>query len=319
MLTANLPSLFRGPSRSVARSAVIIALAFVPVVASAQRVYGDLNPAYDPGTEVQLLAINAAIGALTAVAYQSARGRPILPALRTGAMGGALAHVGKRVAVERWSGAGLLGREIGAVGHSMIRNASNGRGAFDQVILPLGPVRFHVQPDSASRVTVRLDLLSAVYGSMLVFSGRPLDARASLGSGGLVFRVTDETPLVRSGQCRSGLTIGGIVALTDLSGLATDDRNPTWAHERVHLGQFDQLFTTLSDPAENWMARRSRTIARAKRYVDFNIVAVAVVLPMLAIDIEDLPWEREAVRLTRQTFGDAPSSEQGTCRGGGTS
>jgi hypothetical protein len=297
------------------RATVLVALAMAPPIASAQSAYGELNPASDAGTEVRLLAINVAIGAVTAAVLQAARGGPVLPALRDGAVGGTFAYVGKRVAVERWAGAGLVGREIGAVGHSMIRNASEGRGAFDQVILPLGPVRFYVQPDSASRVRVRLDLLSAVYGSMLAVSGRPLEARASLSSGTLVFTLDDETPLARN-QCRVGLTIGGIVALTDLSGLATDDRNPTWAHERVHIGQFDQLFTTLSDPAETWMARRSHTFAAIKRYVDVNIVAVAVVLPMLAFDIEKLPWEREAARLTRQTFGDAPSAEQGTCRGG---
>src|SRR5688500_18069440 len=131
--------------------ALIIVLAVDPAIASAQRDYGALNPANDPGAEIQLLAINAALGAVTAGFSQSVRGKPVLPAMRTGALGGALAHIGKRVAVERWSGAGLLGREIGAVGHSMIRNASDGRGAADQLILPLGPGRFHIQRGPPSR------------------------------------------------------------------------------------------------------------------------------------------------------------------------
>ena len=294
-------------------AALLVALASAPAFASAQPPYGYLNPDNDAGAELQLLTINVAIGAVTAGLYQLARGGPVLPAVRTGGIGGALAYAGKRVAVERWSGAGFFGREIGAVGHSLIRNGSDGRGAFDRLILPVGPVRFYVQPDSQSWIQVRADLLSVVYGTMQVAAGRPLDGHASLSSGALVFKVTDDPLVVGGGQCRSGLTIGSVVVLTDLSGLATDDRNPTWAHERVHIGQFDQLFATLSDPAEEWLARRNRAVAGVKRYVDFNIVSLALVIPMVAMDYDHQPWEREAVRLTRQTFGDAPSAEQGYC------
>jgi hypothetical protein len=301
----------------LAAPALLLALT-APAVA-AQPPYGHLNPDGDTGAEVRLLAINVAIGALTAGLYQWARGGRVLPAARTGAIGGAFAYAGKRVAVERWPAAGLVGREIGAVGHSLIRNGSDGRSAFDQLILPVGPVRFYVQPDSVSPIRLRVDLLTTVYAAMLAAAGRPLDINASFSSGALVFKVTDDPVIVGVGRCRSGLTLGGIVLLTDVSGLATDDRNPTWAHERVHIGQFDQLFTTLSDPAEEWLARNVRGGAKVKSYIDFNLVALALVIPMVAIRYENQPWEREAYRITRQTFGDAASAEDFTCPSRGPS
>lgn len=275
------------------------------------REFGTFTAEQDVGRDTRLFALNAGLGAATAGLTRWMQGRPVRPALLGGAAGGALAYAGKRLVVERWEGAGFVGREVAAVGHSMVRNAADARPLLSRIVLPLGPLRFYVRPDSQTRLRARLDAPSAAYAILLSAAGRPFDARASLSSGALVFRIPDLPLSDARGRCIPGLAFGSTIVLSDMTRQATDDRNPAYAHERVHVVQYDQLFTTLGDPAEEWVGRRVGWFGRAKRYLDFNVTALVAMVPQ-AVWNEGTPWEREATAVTRQTFGDAPLPDEGT-------
>ena len=222
--------------------------------------------------------------------------------MRDGAIGGALAYGGKRLSVERFAGAGFAGRQIGSVGHSIIRNAADGRPLLRRLVFPLGPVRFHVRPDSLSRLRARVDLPTAIYALIVSLNNNELDLGESLSAGALVFRSTGQSLSDRKGTCLAGLTLAGVIVMNDVTGLGTDDRNPAYAHERVHVSQHDQLFVTLSDPLEEKLAGG----ANWKRYVDLNLLSPILLVPTVLVPWDELPWEIEAARITRQTFGDAP-------------
>jgi len=305
--------------RSLVRSyAFIVALlagAIAPCASSAQpgtenaqpfvREYGVFVADQDLRRDARLLATNAALGAATAGLVRWMSGKPVLPGLAGGAAGGALAYAGKRIVVERWEGAGLVGRQVASVGHSIVRNAAEERALLARLILPLGPLRLYLRPDSATRLRARIDAPTAIYAVLLAANGNPLDARASLSSGALVFRVPDDPLSDLRGRCIPGLAFGGAIVLSDLTGLATDDRNPTFAHERVHVVQYDQLYATVGDPAEEWIGRRVGWFGRVKRWADFNATGLVAMVPQ-AVFNEWTPWEAEALAVTRQAFGNAP-------------
>lgn len=275
--------------------------------AGAQTTAPGFGPALaerDLGRDARLLATNALMGAATASLLQWTRGQPVWPAVRRGALGGAIAYAGKRLVVERWPGAGLAGREVAAAGHSIVRNAAAGRGAWQQLIFPLGPLRVYVRPDSQTRLRARIDAPGMLYALLLGANGIPLDGRASWSSGAVVFRVPDKALTDLSGRCIAGLAFAGIVVLNDVSGRATDARSPIVAHERVHVLQSDQIFASLSEPTKQWLASHARWFRGVKRYADFNVVGLTALVPQ-AIWGDSTPWEREARSLTRQTFGDA--------------
>lgn len=96
------------------------------------------------GQELVTAGINALLGGATAAGMRLIRGESASEswsAFWTGTLGGGVTYAGKRVAVERFGGAGFLGRELATVGGSMVRNASAGRGVLEELVLPVGPVR----------------------------------------------------------------------------------------------------------------------------------------------------------------------------------
>ena len=300
--------------RAHAFAASLLACAIVPRTSPAQPSggeYGFFVAERNPQRDARLLATNAALGAATAGLTRWMRGKPVLPGIAGGAVGGALAYAGKRVVVERWEGAGFVGRQVAAVGHSMVRNAADERALLARLILPVGPFRLYVRPDSATRLRARIDAPTVVYALLVAASGNPLDTRASLSSGALVFRVPDIPLADLRGRCIPGLAFGSAIVLSDLTGQATDDRNSAYAHERVHVVQYDQLFTTVGDPAEEWIARRVGWFGRVKRWADFNSTGLVAMIPQAVFD-EWTPWEAEALSVTRQTFGTAPLPGQDT-------
>src|SRR5688500_10942351 len=88
---------------------------------------------------------NALLSGVTAGVIQELRGGSFSDGFARGALGGVVIYAGKRVAMDRFAGAGLLGREVAAVGTSMVRNAADGVGLLDRVVLPVGPVRVYWQ------------------------------------------------------------------------------------------------------------------------------------------------------------------------------
>ena len=139
--------------------AAVIAWAILPC--GTQALEAQVTPRWrpDPGVgEVTFLGANTLIGALTGGIFQTLRGGSFADGFTRGALGGAVVYAGKRLSVERFSGAGFLGREIAAVGTSIVRNAGEGAATLRRLVLPVGPLRLYLQPKGSAVVNLKVDL-----------------------------------------------------------------------------------------------------------------------------------------------------------------
>ena len=99
-------------------TALLLVLLVYPLAANGQSESDPLRTAPHERTarplawpgELEFLSGNAALGGLTAALIQKLRGVSFWEAFVDGALGGAVAYAGKRIAVERFYGAGLVGR-----------------------------------------------------------------------------------------------------------------------------------------------------------------------------------------------------------------
>ena len=280
------------------------ALLWLAAPAAGQSVEPPLDPPRWVG-EVTSFGVNSLLGGVTAGLMQEARGGSFADGFTRGALGGALIFGGKRIAVERFAGAGLVGREVAAVGSSIVRNAADARPSLERLVLPLGPVRLYVQRDSAGvRVSPRLDLVTALAtGYAVAVAELEWDAADSWSSGAPVFRVEDR--LIRSRGDEqgpreigaAGITRAGAIYLSDIPGL---DYAEDFAHERVHVIQYDQFFWTWTSPAEEWLLERVPGGRRLGRYLDLNLSPLVTQGLQLAFKrYEHRPWELEAEFLAR--------------------
>jgi hypothetical protein len=252
--------------------------------------------------EFATLSANAFVAGMTAGLTQQLRGRSFADGFVRGALGGIVIYGGKRLVVERFDGAGLLGREVAAVGSSMVRNASDGVGLFEQLVLPVGPVRLYVRPAERA-VQPKLDALAfawTIYG--IAEPELSFDAGESLSAGAPVF-LTDGKVL-RSSNVDSthaaGVTVSGVILLADVPAMGAAFRARAFAHERVHVLQGDHIFATWTDPLESWLLRDVPGSRQVGRWADLGVSTdVFRVFSLLFDDYDERPWEMEAAFLAR--------------------
>lgn len=251
----------------------------------------------------QLAAIsgNALLGGLTSGIIQELRGGSFADGFTRGALGGTVIYAGKRVAAERYFGAGLLGREVAAVGASIVRNASDGVGTLDRLYLPAGFTRVYWDRTRGS-VRVKLDVASAaylVYG--VIEKDLSFDGGKSISAGTAVFNTDNEVIVYGDGeQHAAGVSNAGMIFRANVPGWGEDFLDRAFAHERIHVLQDDQLFITLNDHLDDWLFEKSGALRPAGRYIDLNGVTPFLKLIAGAIPKHgDRPWELEAIFLTR--------------------
>jgi hypothetical protein len=244
------------------------------------------------------LGINAALGGVTAGVAQHLQGGSFWTGFVRGAGGGGVVYAGKSLAVADFAGAGFLGREISAVGSSMVANASDGRGAFDRVVLPVGPARLYVDLTGASTpVRAKVDLPGIVALAVTAAdSDARLDLASSLSMGTPVFIVQGDEPWL--GRARAG-----VVAIQD-RGLPPDERKEAIRevrrHEQVHVLQYAFSATAWGEPLERRVLQHVPGGPTVNRYVDVGLhVALWGGLRLLYPSGYG-PWEREALFLVPQ-------------------
>jgi hypothetical protein len=251
--------------------------------------------------ELAALGANAVLGGVSAGVMQRLHGGSFSDGFLRGLAGGAVIYGGKRVAVERFGGAGLVGRQVAAVGGSMIRNAGEGRGTLEQIVLPVGPVRLYVQ-GAAPRVRVRADAFTI--GWLLYSLYEPelrLDAGKSLSAGVPVFLTSDRI-IVEGGDTAhaGGLAVPGIIMLADVAAFGRDFARRTFEHERIHALQMDQVFLTITDPVEDQVLSRIPGLRRLEPWLDINLSAQFMSLVNSGIPKHlNRPWETEAIFFSR--------------------
>ncbi|MGQ0562544.1 MAG: hypothetical protein ACT443_11800 [Gemmatimonadota bacterium] len=284
-----------------------LALAFGLVIALSQAAHAQSDtlvysaPAPRWVGQFTVLSANAVLGGLTAGLFQELRGGSFKDGFTRGALGGAAIYAGKRVAAQRFSGAGLLGRELAAVGASVVRNASDGIGSFDRLILPAGFTRIYWNRAEGA-VTVKLDVATAAFTAYGVLEDElAFDARASFSGGAPVFRTDNEIITFGTGeQHAAGVSRAGVVLRAFVEPWGEEFLDRALAHELVHVVQDDQLFITLNDHLDDWAFAQLGPAKRLSRYIDLNISSeVLVLLARWIDDHADRPWEMEAIYLTR--------------------
>jgi hypothetical protein len=251
---------------------------------------------------VAAAGVNAAVHGLTAGVWAAVHGRDFSDAFVLGAAGGTLTYGGKAMVGQRWDGAGLLGRQVAALGASLTRNAADGVGAIDRLVFPVGIGRLYVTPRGARPVRFRADALAlgwTVYG--IVEEDVELDWGASLSAGTPVF-LTDGKLLAGSqeGAHAAGVTHAGVVFAADVPFLGSAFRARSLAHERAHVLQGDQLFVLFTNPAEDLVLRNTPWLNRLEPWLDVNLSTQLIEgLGHLFPEWEERPWELEATFVGR--------------------
>ena len=250
------------------------------------------------GGEFAAFSANALIGGLTAGVRQAVKGESFGDAFVRGALGGAVTYGGKRLAVERFTGAGVLGRQVAAVGNSVARNAGDGIGMIDQLRLPLGPLWFVVDTrrDAPRRVQPRIDVMTTAYTIYgIVEENLELDFGTSLETGTPVFRTNNRLIIDDDSIEIGGSALAGTLYLADIRVWSEELRRETLAHELTHVLQSDQIFTLISDPLEDWAVDMLLRDERGQRWLDINLSSQVFALFTLAFDdYLGRPWEVEA-------------------------
>ncbi|MFS8636466.1 MAG: hypothetical protein FWJ74_00180 [Gemmatimonadota bacterium] len=239
-------------ARSIAASvALLLVFVFASPHEAAAQGKGHGHPAWV--SDIAVASANIVVGGVTAAVTALIRGEDVSEAFLKGAAGGGVVFAGKRVAAERFDGAGLLGRQIASVGSSMVADAGLGRDLFTEIWLPLGPVWVQVRPEARWRARVNLHDV----GSVIWAATRPelrFDLGRSLSNGAPVF-VADQHLILVDGEVAFGFAVGGTVVI----GGTARDAERVQRHENIHVLQHDYFVMTVTRRVERWVWRRLTT------------------------------------------------------------
>ena len=251
--------------------------------------------------EFASLSANGLLGALTGGLSQHLRGGSFQDGFVRGALGGSIIYAGKRAASESFSGAGLIGRSVAAVGSSSVRNASEGAPLFSRLTLPLGPVWMEI--DTSTRgIQARLDPVAL--GWMVYAISEPeleLDWADTLSDGTPVFKTHNKVLQLPGDTVHTaGLTNAGIVYLADVPAYGSNHARRHRAHERIHVIQEDQLAIMWTDPLGGWAIGSVPRLRPARSRLAVNLSTEILRLLGGAIpEYGDRPWEVESVFFAR--------------------
>jgi hypothetical protein len=263
-------------------------------------IYGIRAPRW--AGQLTVLSVNALFGGLTAGVIQELRGGSFKDGFTRGALGGTFAYAGKRIAADRFEGAGFLGREVAAVGASVIRNASEGQPTFARLALPLGPVRLNVYRTNGLRIEPSLDVVAALWVAWgIAEPDLEFVASESLSAGTPVFRTNNKLIVHESDRRHAGgFAAAGIVMQSYIPAWGKPRLERILAHERVHVEQEDQLYLTLIEPLENWLIGKLPRGGTITKVIDINATTELIgLLKVLFPQHSSRPWELEAIYLSR--------------------
>ncbi len=238
-----------------------------------------------------VFGVNVLTSAIGAGVLARMSGHSFWRAAAVGAGGGALGFAGKRLAVQRFDGAGLLGRQVASVGASVAQNAVAGRGPLDRVAVPLWLGRIYIERGGERSVHARLDLVAAVLTTAAILDdGAHFDFGRTLSTGAPVFLQESATPLWRGAQ------LAGVVWIEDRFG--PDELVGTLAHEMVHVLQHDGAFTSWTELPEQHVMARLPGFRRVAPWMDVGVHSGVRAALNRMIGYESRPWEWEAQLLS---------------------
>jgi len=238
------------------------------------------------GTSLEVLGANTALGAVSAAIIARLTGRPVMRAAALGALGGVITFGGKRIAVQNFDGAGLISRQVGAVGASITRDAIEGAPPFRRLILPLGIARLHLDADAPDPVRLRADLAAIIASGIAIQGGGSFDLGYTLSNGTPTFR------LDRLSSRFNGVHVAGVIWLHETAD-ASIERH-TLAHERVHVIQHDATFIGWTEPVERATLPTIRGLRWLHHWADFGLHVPLRASANAILNYDNRPWEWEA-------------------------
>ncbi len=269
----------------------------VAVCYAAVLLLGPVTPALaqvSTSMRVQDIGINAAIGLATATAWSVVRGRGLTGGVRRGLLGGAAIGVGRQIAASPFSGSGFTGREISAVGISLITSVGS---SHLRLSFPVGPVEIQLVDGRTFDWRVNAtDAVAAVINSAR--AGTRLDAGLSLSSGTLVFRDKRIALHTASGEATAFEFFESITLAR--GAFHESERVPNVLfHENVHVLQDDFLADAVANPVESALLNRTEIGRRITRHIDLGLLSLPINgIANSLIPYTSRPWEREAYALT---------------------
>jgi hypothetical protein len=248
-------------------------------------------------------AINVALGAVTAGVSSRLHGGPFWRALPTGAFGGALVFVGKLTTSRQSPAAGIVGRELGAAGSSIVQNVSLNKPMLERFVFPLGPTRLYLRARDSTSARLKIDLagtLATIYAATRPHSR--MDFSASLRAGAPVFMM----PRPSSGAVWEGMHLAGIIQVRfdpdlvrNYPSLQAQRTANAISHELVHVAQYDLSFIAWTEAGESALLRRIPGVRKVSGFVDISLNAPIWQALNQLLPNDNRPWEREAMAFTR--------------------
>lgn len=251
--------------------------------------------------EFASLSANALLGGLTAGLSLHLHGGSFGDGFLKGLVGGSGVYAGKRIAAERFDGAGLLGRQVAAAGTSIVGNAGRGAGLFDRLSLPVGPVWLDFDggpwPSGA-----RIDGIAL--GWILYAAVEPelrFDLGRSLSAGTPVFHTNGTVLSFGDGAAHAaGVTQAGVILLADVPPYGDAFLERSFAHERIHVLQQDFMGAAWTDPLARLALDRAGAPPIVGGVLRFNLSTELLRgLGRLIPEHEDRPWEIESIFFAR--------------------
>ena len=200
------------------------------------------------------LAVNGALGGFSAAMFALARGKNPWRAALVGFGGGVAMGAGKQVAGKRFHGAGLIGRQIAALGTSFVRSASEDTMV---VILPVGPMTFRFCPRGVLGAAASEFVATTALLYYVLRADTRIDLSATASAGAPVFRFPTETVSTRDGIIFGRMDFGTIVLGAQPSFLDAQ-RRMTLPHESIHVVQYDFLEQALTAAGTRHPAKLGR-------------------------------------------------------------
>jgi hypothetical protein len=289
----NSPDFLR--SISISRRFILVAV-LISLSLTAPALDAQTFEAPKPYSEGTLLISNAVIGAATAAVTRAIGRKPIAAGAIRGAIAGAGVYAGKRLIGNGQPGYWWLGRELSAIASSEIGNAGLGLQPLERAILPIGPIRIHVDRLARRKFLPRLDVVSTV-GAIAIGSrdGVRIGWKETFSTGAIVL-LTPET------SDQIGNYAAGVLSVSEL---APDGKFPpleskrgVMSHEMTHAAQYDFSFNAWSEPLRGSIETRLPRLSARLRYLDLNLMLPVNFVLNSFMSYQDRPWEREAVTVS---------------------
>jgi len=263
------------------------------LICAAPRASAQIAHAAPAAGTAQVISVNVLLGALTAGAWSAAQRRPFWPAFARGAGAGATVYLGKKLIGEGNPASWWGGRELAALGSSEVVNAAQGAQFLERAVIPIGPIRFHLDRRAKRKIVPKLDLAASIATVVIASQERTRFAlKESLATGVLVF-VAPETSETVGSHTAGVVTVSEL--LPDGNFPPLPHKREVISHEMIHAVQNDFTFTVWSDVTQRAIAKTNPLTRFVSRYIDVNVTLPLQLGLNRMIDYADRPWEKEAV------------------------